>query len=228
MPSDVDDAIQRSWIANATAWTAAVRSGAIASRRLATDAAIVEAVLARQPRRVLDVGCGEGWLSRALAGRGVDVTGIDSSAALIDAARQRGGGTFAVLAYDALAEDGTRAGVGFDVIVANFALLGENIVPLLHGLRAAVAPYGALIIQTVHPAGAGGPYRNGWRTEDFRGFPSEHGTWQAMPWFFRTLGSWTAALRDAGYVVAEIGEPVHPETATPLSLLMMAEVRPER
>ncbi|HSK40392.1 MAG TPA: hypothetical protein VK943_11555, partial [Arenibaculum sp.] len=55
-----------SWTANAGLWTQAVRSGAIASRRLATDDAVVRAVAARRPRRVLDLGCGEGWLARAL------------------------------------------------------------------------------------------------------------------------------------------------------------------
>ncbi|MNQ53832.1 hypothetical protein D3C85_678820 [compost metagenome] len=43
-----------SWRANALAWTQAVRESRIESRRLATELAIVEAVLARQPVRVLD------------------------------------------------------------------------------------------------------------------------------------------------------------------------------
>lgn len=40
-------------------------------------------------RTVLDVGCGDGDLALVLAKRGGDVTGIDSSAAMIDAARER-------------------------------------------------------------------------------------------------------------------------------------------
>ena len=39
--------------------------------------------------RVLDLGCGEGAYSRELARRGARVTGVDGSATLIDAARQR-------------------------------------------------------------------------------------------------------------------------------------------
>jgi SAM-dependent methyltransferase len=44
--------------------------------------------------RVLDAGCGEGYLARALAARGAHVTGIDQSARLIALARARdpGGG----------------------------------------------------------------------------------------------------------------------------------------
>jgi len=61
--------IVESWRNNAHAWTSAVREQRIDSRALVTDRAIVEAVLARAPRSVLDIGCGEGWLARRLAGR---------------------------------------------------------------------------------------------------------------------------------------------------------------
>ena len=61
------------WHANAQAWERAVREGRIASRKLVTDQAIVEAVLSRSPRTVIDLGCGEGWLARALARAGVQV-----------------------------------------------------------------------------------------------------------------------------------------------------------
>ena len=58
------------WQSNANAWTQAVRSASIESRRLATDQAVVDAVMRARPSRVLDVGCGEGWLTRALSTRG--------------------------------------------------------------------------------------------------------------------------------------------------------------
>ena len=39
--------------------------------------------------RVLDAGCGEGYLARVLAARGARVTGIDLSPRLVELARQR-------------------------------------------------------------------------------------------------------------------------------------------
>lgn len=40
--------------------------------------------------RVLDLGCGDGALTREIAGRGAAVLGVDSSAELLEAARARG------------------------------------------------------------------------------------------------------------------------------------------
>lgn len=223
--------MEESWIANADSWIRTVRAGGIASRRLVTDAAVVEAVAARSPRRALDLGCGEGWLARALAARGVEVAGIDGSAPLIEAARRAGGGSFVVLGYDELAADpagaAARMGSDHDVVVANFALLHEDVAPLLRALRHLIAPGGALIVQTVHPASVPAPYRDGWRVEGFRGFgegsgEDEASAWAPMPWFFRTLGSWLTLLRSSGYRLEDLREPLHPETALPLSLLLTA------
>ncbi|KSW27063.1 MULTISPECIES: methyltransferase [unclassified Pseudomonas] len=89
--------IRHSWDSNAGAWTRAVREQRIDSRRLATDEAIVRAVLEGSPHRVLDIGCGEGWLCRVLEAQGCEVVGIDASPALIEAARQAGEGQYEVL-----------------------------------------------------------------------------------------------------------------------------------
>jgi 2-polyprenyl-3-methyl-5-hydroxy-6-metoxy-1,4-benzoquinol methylase len=219
-------ALAESWAANAGAWTDAVREGRIESRRLVTDAAILDALLERRPGRVLDVGCGEGWLARALAERGIAVVGIDASPALVQAARAAGGGEFHVRAYAELAADPSLAGGPYDAVACNFALLDENVLPLLAALRESLAPRGALVIQTVHPwtAAGEGAYADGWRTETFDAFGGAFE--RPMPWYFRTLGSWVALLRDAGLQIITLREPLHPRTGRPASLLMVAEPRP--
>lgn len=217
--SDEATRLLESWQDNAAAWTAAVRSGAIESRRLATDAAILDAVLERRPSKVLDLGCGEGWLVRALAERNVAAVGIDGAAPLVEAAAQAGG-SFVPLSYAELIAAPGRCGEGFDLVVANFALLEEDLLPLLAALRRIVSADGSLLVQTLHPLAAGPPYEDGWRVEDFRCFGE--GAWTPMPWYFRTLGSWLGVLRDGGFALQALREPVHPQERRPLSLLMEA------
>lgn len=212
--------LQRSWDVNADAWTRAVREGQIASRRLATDAAIVAAVRERAPRRVLDVGCGEGWLVRALATEGIEVVGVDASAPLVESARALGGGVFYTWSYAEIAAHPASLGDDYDAVVCNFSLLGEELDPLLRALHSRLAPGGALLIQTVHPWAACGeePYRDGWRTESFDRFGAAFPA--AMPWFFRTVASWMDVVRRAGFQVGDVRGPVHPESGAPLSLLL--------
>jgi 2-polyprenyl-3-methyl-5-hydroxy-6-metoxy-1,4-benzoquinol methylase len=215
--------LRASWECNADAWTAAVRGGGIESRRAGTDAAIVHACERAGMGRVLDVGCGEGWLARTLASRGARVLGIDGSLALIERARAAGGGArFEVISYDAL--PATPAGIApgpWDLVVCNFSLLGEDLAPLLRALVHRLASDGTLLIQTVHPwavAAADPPYADGWRTETFARL---EGTLRApMPWYFRTLGSWVALVREAGLAVTAVDEPRSLEGGLPLSLLL--------
>lgn len=109
MTSKEQEQLRRSWIANADSWRDAVREHKIDSRRAATDAAIVDLIVSLHPENVLDLGCGEGWLARALAAEGINVCGVDASRPLIDAANELGGGTFFALSYEQLCAGNSAA-----------------------------------------------------------------------------------------------------------------------
>jgi len=220
-PSAPEDHILRSWRTNAAPWTQAIAEQRIESRRLITNQAIVDAVMSRAPHTVLDIGCGEGWLARALAERGVKVTGVDAIPELIDSARRLGGGEFRTVSYDEIAAGALTASV--DVAVANFALLGaESTEKLVAAVPKLLAPDGAFIIQTLHPVVAGGdaPYKEGWRD----------GAWaianldftDPAPWYFRPLESWVRLLVSHGFRIVEMREPLNPQTERPASVIFVA------
>lgn len=218
-------ALRQSWTVNAQAWTSAVREQVIPSRRLATDAAIVAACVrameGRRDLRTLDVGCGEGWLARRLATMGAVVTGIDASAPLIDAARAAAGGPdYACVSYEQLEANPMAVEGPFDLVVCNFALLDDRAAPVLAALARRLPASGVILVQTVHPWAAVGdaPYEEGWRTETWGAFGN--GFSAPMPWYFRPIGSWLAAAREAQLVVDRLEEPTHPESGKPLSLLL--------
>ncbi|NIF27598.1 class I SAM-dependent methyltransferase [Pantoea sp. Tr-811] len=216
-----ETALLNSWQQNAQAWIAAVRSGAIESRQQVTDRAMLLAILGRQPERVLDLGCGEGWLLRALADRGIEAVGVDGDATLVQAARQAGSAQVYQASYEQLAASEVNIGSGYDLICANFALLQQDIIPLLAAMKGLLLAEGALVIQTLHPWGvAGGEYQDGWREESFAGFG---GNWRPMPWYFRTLASWMNALDMAGFRLLSLQEPQHPQSPVPQSLLLVAQ-----
>lgn len=218
-----DAKIIDSWKKNAAPWTTAVREGQIESRRLCTDRAIVDAVISGSPRSAIDVGCGEGWLCRQLAERGVEVLGIDVVQELIAQAQQAGGASYQVGSYEDV--DRWKIDSRVDVVVCNFSLLGKESVD---GLFAAVPkllnPQGKLIVQTLHPQAVSGEcnYEDGWRAGSWDGFSDDFS--DPAPWYFRTRESWDQLFEANGFSIREFREPTLPDRVEPVSLILLGEL----
>jgi SAM-dependent methyltransferase len=220
MKSLSDAKIVDSWSKNADPWNTAVRGGEIESRTMVTNQGIIDAVRSRAPATAIDIGCGEGWLVRALSG--IRMTGVDVVPGLIDKARGAGGGDFRVLSYERIADG--QLGMTADAAICNFSLIGkESVEGLFRAAPSFLNPGGALIVQTVHPLAACGdaPYADGWREGSWVGF--NPGFTDPPPWYFRTLESWVDLFRVNGLRLQEVREPVHPTTGKPVSVILIGE-----
>lgn len=210
-----------SWTTNAQLWTQAVREEQIPSRVQLTDQAIVDTVLHHNPANVLDLGCGEGWLSRILARHGCQVIGVDATPALIDQARASGLAEYRLCSYQQIIDG--QLNLSVDCIVCNFSLFGEHSCQsLLSTLPTLLTSEGTLIIQTLHPLTACGdvPYTSGWRQGSWQGFSDQFS--QPAPWYFRTLSNWLTLLQHSGFILHNLQEPTLANSSQPASVIFTA------
>ncbi len=221
-----ENRIVESWMKNAHPWSRAIRENQIESRVLVTNTAIVDVVSSINPRRVLDVGCGEGWLTKELCRRRIDAMGIDVVPELIREAERDGIGQFRTVAYDNMTT--AELPIPFDAAVCNFSLLGkesvEGVVKVVPGLLSA---HGTFIVQTSHPVTSCGDleYRDGWRPGSWQGFSPEFT--DPAPWYFRTMDSWISLFEENDFEVTLIKEPIHPQTGSPASVIIVGRLKGE-
>ncbi|MBG1262563.1 class I SAM-dependent methyltransferase [Nostoc commune] len=213
-----------SWQMNALLWVQAIRQQQIYSRAIATDAAILKAVSQLNPQTFLDIGCGEGWLSRQLFSLGIDGWGVDFCADLIDAARHSGDSRFIVCSYWDLASQRFSTISYFSCFICNFSILGEcaldEIAKAGHSL---LESKGKIIIQTLHPIIACGDstYSNGWRETSWQTLSDK--PFHPTPWYFRTLESWINEFHALKYRLLNLYEPCDPKTNKPISIIFVFE-----
>lgn len=231
---DKEQQIINSWHDNAAAWAKAIRNKEIASRTLITNQAVVDTVMKYAPQTVLDIGCGEGWLSHTLCQKGIQAMGIDVVPALIEQARlglarleqapAQGSCVFEVCSYQNLVRGQFHAPYLFDAVVFNFSLFGEaSAREVLAAVKGLLQDPGCLIIQTLHPLMACGDqaYRDGWRESSWVGFSQDFTN--PAPWYFRTLQSWVHLFLSVGLQVTELIEPLHPATEKPASVIFVCK-----
>ncbi|WP_415857534.1 class I SAM-dependent methyltransferase [Salinispora arenicola] len=232
-PTGVDSAsladdITAAWDNNAAAWDAAVADVGDDSRRYGGDEVLLRLAGPIAGRDVLDLGCGNGYLCRRLAGKGARVTGVDPSPKMIAAARQREiRDQLGVRYVQAGAEDlGALSGAAYDLVIANHVLTAVVDLPaVLAEARRVLRPGGTLVAALSHPAFSCGPRR--WvglvpdspRLEEFAGFAVDHyfrtgryliDTWRGfspVPYVHRPLRTYWRAFTSAGFSVTDFDEP---------------------
>src|SRR5215831_3847060 len=86
LPECTIEQVRDSWDRVASNWSAFVRGRHDVHRECLHGPALLNACGEVEGRSALDLGCGEGWCSRELAGRGARVVAIDICDAMIASA----------------------------------------------------------------------------------------------------------------------------------------------
>lgn len=177
-------------------------------------------------RRVLDLGCGAGGQAEWLADAGAAVVGLDLSAAMIAAARQRTGGRASFVIAD-LAAALPFAPDSFDALTCSLALhyVEDWLVPLT-SFASVLRPGGHAVVSLDHPFGPPlpGQVAGYFATELVADSWEKAGVRVRQRFWRRPLGAVIDAFADAGFVLERLREAQpsaaalarHPEELTPL------------
>ncbi|MGI9449947.1 MAG: class I SAM-dependent methyltransferase [Geminicoccaceae bacterium] len=158
-------------------------------------APVVDLLAPKPGERILDLGCGDGVLTEKLLVSGADVTGVDASADMIEAAKAKG---LKVRKLDAERLDFSNE---FDAVFSNAALhwmLDPDAV--IAGVVRALKPEGRFVGEFGGHGNVAAITVALIATLDKRGIDSAG----ALPWYFPTPTAYRAKLEDHGFVVETI------------------------
>jgi ubiquinone/menaquinone biosynthesis C-methylase UbiE len=145
--------LRSSYTENAEFWVKIMRDGLDPYRTQLTNDAVIGAVEPRPGLDILDIGCGEGYLSRLIARHGAHVTGIDACDELIEAARHAADNEgLDIELLTAPADLLPLPDESVDVVVCNHLLndLGDLEGPM-HEFARVLRTNGRLVVLMLHP-----------------------------------------------------------------------------
>ncbi|MCI4363753.1 MAG: class I SAM-dependent methyltransferase [Thermoplasmata archaeon] len=178
--------------------------------------------------RVLDLACGNGYISRRLARAGASVVGVDLGKRILELARAREAADplgITYLGLDAAHLDGI-GGATFDVVVANMSLMDiEDASGALREVGRVLRPGGRFVASVSHPCFDTG--QAGWAIERFEYTTTvyrkvsayrestrcsgpwrlDDGTIVRTPFFHRPLAWYAEELVTSGLLLRRLREP---------------------
>lgn len=230
--------VARAWDDNAENWAEQVRNGGDVYRLYFNNPAFLVFAGDLKDKTVLDAGCGEGYNTRILAGRGARLTGVDISPRMIELAREQErreplGIRYEVASFTDLA---AFADGSFDAVVSFMALMdGPGFEAAMREFYRVLRPAGILAFSIIHPCfqtkGFGWihdesgkeialrvahyfddtPWVERWRFSHTTG--DEPPAPFAVPRFDRTLSYYINGMLEAGFALNRIAEPRPTEEA---------------
>lgn len=156
---------------------------------------MIELADVRPGERVLDVGCGTGELTARLAELGADVLGIDSSPAMIEAARE----AYPALSFEVVDVAELDMDSNFDLVFSNAALHWvKRAQTAANAMATALRPGGRLVAEL---GGRGNIAAIKHAVDQAVAESNISPEALAKPWFYPSLAEYVAILTEAGLEV---------------------------
>jgi len=228
---------RRQWNKAAKSWVQFVRNGKNYYAEYLNGPALKEAVGNVKGKKVLDIGCGEGYFSRFFASKGAEVTGVDLSKSMIkEAIEEEGNRSLRIKYFVANAADLRMLGSGtYDVAYCHMSLddIADYEGAIAEASRVLKAG-GRFVILMEHPCfdtrSLKGKMVGGWKTRLRQDGSEEHLYYRVEDYFqrhsyicewkmkrlassfvttsfHRTLSDYSNALAKNGFVITKLNEP---------------------
>lgn len=247
LPADEvsDEDIRRSWNDVAAWWLSRYNPMGDLNREWVIDPVLLDYLGDVHGRRVLDAGCGTGYLARILAERGATVVGVDLSSGLLSKARREETKDPLGIAYHEadLSDLSFLEDRSFDAVVSNVVLQDvRRCAVAIMEISRVLRPGGLFVFSLTHPAFDRPPGEwirepeDSERVEEWRGLlMGDYFDRQAVSWaphgkpgalgFHLPLRDYFEALHNAGFVVRRLEEPLPSEEALEKHYRAMADFR---
>lgn len=216
----MNEEIITSWKKNAEEWIKVIQDNSIPSRKF-TNKAILDVISELNGKKIVDIGCGEGWLTRAMESLGWTAIGLDATPSLIEEAKKRSSQTFEVFTFGDIIDGKGIPSAPFDGAVFNFCLYQKDeLKELISNTLQQLSKDGILLIQTLHPyflIQSDLPYKSQWLSDSWKGLPGNFTNGHS--WYARTMEDWIYELNQIENSSFSIKEVLN-DQEKPISLIL--------
>lgn len=222
MKFDTEEAIRR-WDKHAVEFTSKYGENGDLHREIFLNPTILDLIESVKDKRVMDAGCGEGYLSRMLAGLGANIIGVDYSENMLKIANERTSEELGIQFFHENCEELSRfEDESFDLIVSNMVIQDlPNYDKAISEMYRLLVDNGSFVFSILHPCfvtpGSGWVKSDDgeklyWKVDNYF---YEGAYEQSLPvddkdkvlYFHRTLSNYINTIISTGFRIEEIVEP---------------------
>jgi ubiquinone/menaquinone biosynthesis C-methylase UbiE len=189
-----DEMVGEAWDRGADIWYSRYGDFGDLNRQYVIDPAILEMLGRVEEKRILDAGCGNGYLCRLLSKKGAEMVGVDVSKRAIEIAEDIEKNEPMNIEYHvgSVCNLSMCSDDEFDAVVSNLVLQDlQNIDKAVEELQRVLKPEGKLVFSIMHPCFSSAPV-HGWVRKPVDSNRKEDRIyWKVDRYFDRSIEEWT-------------------------------------